>query len=155
MELLSAAAGRGDETAGGSGREAPGAGSVTFLELGAAEIEDRFPPESFDAVVSCLAMSELSPHEMEYALRVARSRLAPGGMIVIGDESPPAGGLARAAHWLRRAPVAALTYLLTQATTRPLRDMEGKLRAAGFVAVGSERPGGGNLAIAHGRRGAI
>jgi SAM-dependent methyltransferase len=38
-------------------------GSAAFIELGAAEIEDRFAPESFDAIVSCLALSELSPDE--------------------------------------------------------------------------------------------
>ena len=66
---------------------------MTYLDLGAAEIEDRFPPGSLDAVVSrCLAMSEMSPDEQDYALRVAYSRLTPGGAIVIADETPPAGG---------------------------------------------------------------
>ena len=59
------------------------AGAVELVELGAMEIEDRFGEASFDAVVSCLVMSELLPEERRYVLATARSRLRPGG--VAGD----------------------------------------------------------------------
>jgi ubiquinone/menaquinone biosynthesis C-methylase UbiE len=94
-------------------KPAPAAGSVTFAELGAAEIEDRFAAGSFDAAVSCLAMSEMSPDEQDYALQVANTRLAPGGVIVIADESLPDSGPSRWAYRLRRLPAAAAAYLLT------------------------------------------
>ena len=55
-------------------KPAPRQGSVSFLELGAAEIGDRFAEKSLDAVVSCLAMSELSPDEQDYVLRAASIR---------------------------------------------------------------------------------
>ncbi len=131
----------------------PAEGRVAFVELGAAEIEDRFAPESFDAVVSCLAMSELSPDEMDYVLRIARSRLVPGGIVVIADETAPEGALARCAYWLRRLPVAALTFLLTQATTRPTGDPSERLRSAGFTSVVVERLWSGSFFIARGFRG--
>lgn len=127
-------------------------GHVTFVELGAAEIQDHFAPESFDAVVSCLAMSELSPDEVDYVLRVALSRLVPGGIIVVGDEAVPEGAFARLVYGLRRFPVAALTYLLTQATTRPITKIDERLRAAGFVGVVTERFWSGSFVIAHGFR---
>ena len=44
---------------------------LEWLELGAMEIEDRFAEGSFEAAVSCLAFSELSPDERRYVLRVA------------------------------------------------------------------------------------
>jgi demethylmenaquinone methyltransferase/2-methoxy-6-polyprenyl-1,4-benzoquinol methylase len=131
----------------------PTNGHVAFVELGAAEIEDRFAPESFDAIVSCLALSELSPDEADYMLHTALSRLVPGGVIVIGDETVPEGKFARLAYWLRRLPVAALTYFLTQATTRPIIKLDERLRAAGFVDVGAERLWSGSFIIVRGFRG--
>ena len=131
-------------------KPAPAAGSVTYLELGAAEIEDRFAEGSLDAVVSCLAMSELSPEEQDYALRAAYSRLAPGGAIVIADETLPETGLARLAYRLRRWPLALLTYLLTQTTTRPVRDIRRRVEGAGFSGVEEERMWGDSFLIVHG-----
>jgi ubiquinone/menaquinone biosynthesis C-methylase UbiE len=131
----------------------PAQGSLEFLELGAAEIGDRFGAESLDAVVSCLAMSELSPQEQDYVLHVAYSRLVPGGAIVIADEVAPDNGLSRLVYRLWRMPLAAVTYLLTQATTRPVRDLCRRVRAAGFSGVGEERMRPGSLVIVHGMKG--
>jgi SAM-dependent methyltransferase len=128
----------------------PATGSVTFVELGAAEIEDRFAEASLDAVVSCLAMSELSPAEQDYALRVAYSRLVPGGVAVIADETVPRGVFRRLAYRLGRLPVVAAAYLATQTTTRPVRDIAGRLRTAGFARVEEERLWSGTFVIVHG-----
>jgi ubiquinone/menaquinone biosynthesis C-methylase UbiE len=128
----------------------PAAGSATFVELGAAEIEDRFAEASLDAVVSCLAMSELSEAEQDYALRVAYARLVPGGATVIADETVPEGAAARLAAWLRRLPVALATYLLTQTATRPVRGLARRLRQAGFADVEAERMWSDGFVIVHG-----
>ena len=90
-------------------KHGPASSRVEFLELGAAEIEDRFAAESFDVVVSCLAMSEMSPDEQDYALHVAYSRLVPGGALVIADETLPenAPGISVAAAADRRGGVCA------------------------------------------------
>lgn len=131
----------------------PAAGTVEFLQLGAAEIADRFADTSLDAVVSCLTMSEMSPEEQDYVLRVAYSRLVAGGAIVIADETPPPSGLARLVYRVRRLPVAAATYLLTQTTTRPVRDLPRHVLAAGFSRVREERLWSGSFVILHARRG--
>ncbi len=127
----------------------PASGRAEFIELAAAEIEDRFPVESFDAVVSSLAMSEMSPEEQDYALRTACSRLVPGGAIVIADETEPQDPLPRLTYRLRRLPLAAVTYLLTQTTTRPVHDLEGRVQAAGFRDVEAERIWSGSFVIVH------
>jgi ubiquinone/menaquinone biosynthesis C-methylase UbiE len=127
----------------------PESGSVAFLELGAAEIEDRFAQESFDAVVSCLAMSEMSPDEQDYALRAAYRCLVSGGALVIADETLPEGWLPRLAYRLWRLPVAAATYLLTQTTTRPLRGLCQRVQAAGFSLLSAERMWSGSFLVIH------
>jgi demethylmenaquinone methyltransferase/2-methoxy-6-polyprenyl-1,4-benzoquinol methylase len=127
----------------------PAIGSVKFLQLGAAEIEDRFAAGSLEAVVSCLAMSEMSPEEQDYALHAANSCLLPGGALVIADETTPEGGISRLAYRLRRLPVVAATYLLTQATTRPVRGLCRRVRAAGFSIVSAERIWSGSFLIVH------
>lgn len=132
--------------------EAPTAGSVEFVELGALEIEDRFPEESFDAVVSCLAMSELSPEERRHVLATARARLRPGGLLVIADEVVPRTRWGRVRRAVARLPVAAWTYLSTQQTTRPLPDLAAAVAAAGFADVEEERLEHDDFAVVTARR---
>jgi SAM-dependent methyltransferase len=112
---------------------------VEWLELGAMEIEDRFPGQSFDAVVSCLTFSELYPEEQSYVFNTVHSRLNKSGTLVIADEVWPSSWGDRLWRRLRRAPAAALTYLLTQTTTRPVDHLEDRIYDAGFERVIKER----------------
>jgi len=123
------------------------AGSVELLELGAMEIEDRFAQASFDAIVSCLVMSELLPEERRYVLETARSHLVPDGLLVIADEVVPRTRWRRIRHALTRWPSAALTYLSTQQTTRPVPDLAPAVSAAGFADVDEQRLEGDDFAI--------
>jgi len=134
------------------GKPVPGPGRVDWVQLGIAEIGDRFPPASFDAVVSCLAFSELSPDEQAYALRVSATRLVPGGALVIADETVPRGAARRAWHRLCRWPRSALAWLLTQTGTRPVRGLAASLRAAGFADVEETYLWSDTFVIASGRR---
>lgn len=127
-------------------------GSVEWLELGAVEIEDRFGPDSFDAAVSCLCFSELSPQEQGYVLRVVHSRLKPGGRLVIADEVLPATPRGRCWYRLRRWPIAVVTYALTQTTTRPVAELAERVRAADFTDVEQTRPWSNDFAIVCARR---
>jgi len=134
---------------------AHGAGRVAWLELGAAEIEDRFGPASFDAVVACLSFSEMAPEEQAYVLEVSRTRLVPGGRLVVADEVMPRKVWRRCLHAVRRWPVALLTYLLTQATTRPVEGLPARVRAAGFVDVDADRMWGDAFCIVRARAPAV
>ncbi len=128
-------------------------GTIEWLELGIAEVEDRFAEESFDAVVSCLVFSELSPDEQAYALDMARSRLVPGGHLVIADETRPSSKTQRAWHSLQRLPLSVATYLLTQTTTQPVERLADRIRKAGFSHVEDERLWGDTFVIVHAERG--
>ena len=144
-------AGMLDVARGKAARRDP-APEIEWIELGAMELEDRFEPDSFDAVVSCLAFSELSPEERLYVLRTALRLLHPGGLVVVADEVPPRGRAARVWRWVRRLPVVLATWVLTQTSTRPVEGLADAVRAAGFAEVDEERLGRGDFAIVSGRK---
>lgn len=127
-------------------------GSVEWAELGAVEIGDRFGEAVFDAVVSCLVFSELAPEEQAYVLRVVRSRLKPGGTLIIADEVLPSTAAERLRYHLRRWPLVILTYVLTQTTTRPVQHLVDRIRDAGFSEVEETRPWSGDFAIVRATR---
>jgi demethylmenaquinone methyltransferase/2-methoxy-6-polyprenyl-1,4-benzoquinol methylase len=128
------------EVARAKAARAPTTGSVEWLQLAAAEIEDRFQPSSFDAVTACLVFSELSPDQQAYALRIARSRLRPGGKVVLADEVAPLTLVGRMLYRLGRLPMELVTYLLTQTTTHAVSGLGDQLRVADFVEAREERP---------------
>jgi ubiquinone/menaquinone biosynthesis C-methylase UbiE len=122
---------------------------VELCEMTAAEIGDRFPAGSFDAVAATLVLSEMGDDEQAYVLRAAHRVLRPGGRIIIADEVVPAGAAARLAHALLRWPLALLTYVLTQTSTSALRDLTGLVRRAGFRVVETRTlPGGTGMVVA-------
>ena len=127
-------------------------GRLEWVELGAAEIEDRFPAESFDAAVACLSFSEFSPEEQSYALEIIRTRLKPGGSFVLADEVLPASALGRTLYRIRRLPFVLAALLVSQTTTHALRDPTDLIRAAGFAAVERERTPLRYLTILRARR---
>jgi len=127
-------------------------GAIEWIELGVAEIQDRFPEASFDAIVSCLLFSELSAEERAYALDIAHSSLVRGGRLVVADETLPSTRSARLWHHVRRFPLVALTYVLTQTGTQPVEHLVERVRDAGFGHVEEKRLWGDTFAIVHGVR---
>jgi len=127
-------------------------GHVTWLELSAEEIEDRFEEQSLDALTSCLMLSELSPEAQRYVLKTAYGRLKPGGLLAVADEVRPPAGFGRLTYSLKRCALATWTYLRTQTTTRPLDDLAGLVRAAGFEDVEEEPFAGCHVLLITGRR---
>jgi demethylmenaquinone methyltransferase/2-methoxy-6-polyprenyl-1,4-benzoquinol methylase len=111
------------------------AGRTEWVELAAMELEDRFDGADFDAVVGCLVLSELPPAEQTYVLQVARRCLRPGGAIVMADEVAATTPPRRARAWARRVPGAAVSFLVTRRTSRPVADLAGLLAGAGFLDV--------------------
>ena len=128
-------------------------GKVEWLELAAAEVGDRVAERTLDAAVACLSFSELSRDEQAYVLEVLRTRLRPGGALVIADEVVPQGRLRSIAYRLRRLPVAAVTYILTQARTHPLDDPTSLVAREGFVDIESVRLWSGSFLILRAFRG--
>lgn len=108
--------------------------SVELVEMGVAELDGE-EAQRYDAVMSGLCLSELSEDEVCYTLGEVARILRPGGLLLIADEIKPQDLVNRLIHSLIRAPLVALTYVLTQQTTRPASDLAEKLEAAGFAIV--------------------
>lgn len=105
---------------------------VTLEHMDATLIADRFPPASFDLIVSTLVFSELPPDEQRYVLEACAKLLAPGGRVLIADEVNPSRPLAWLFFHLVRWPLVLLTWLLTRTSPATLRDFEALLVQTGF-----------------------
>lgn len=119
-------------------RRAGLAQDVELLERGVAEL-DREDEDNYDAVMGGLVFSELSADEIAFTLRQSVRILRPGGLLLIADEVRPENPLAAVTHWLLRAPLVGLTYLVTQQTTHPLVRFPERVAAAGFSIVSQRR----------------
>jgi len=122
-------------------------------EVMGVEGMDALDEGAFDAVVSTLALSELSDDERRWTLRQARRVLRPGGLFVLADEVVPRGGARRLLHSVARAPVAAVTAAFTGSGSRALDDPAGQLTEAGFAVEIEERSEGGTFALVTARKG--
>jgi ubiquinone/menaquinone biosynthesis C-methylase UbiE len=139
------------EMAARRAREAGLDDRISLAEMGVAEL-DREEDAAYDVVASGLCLSELGDDERVYTLRQARRILVPGGLLLVADEVPPRGRLARVLRGLLRAPLVAATWLVTQQTTRAVPDLETRIAAAGFELVSSRRSGLGDFAEIVARR---
>jgi ubiquinone/menaquinone biosynthesis C-methylase UbiE len=110
---------------------------VSWLERTASEI-DALPQASFDAVVASFCLSDMSAGERSFALRQAARLLRAGGILTVADEVIPERIGERLLHALLRLPQWLVGWLLVGATSHPIRDLWGEIRAAGF-AVGREQ----------------
>jgi ubiquinone/menaquinone biosynthesis C-methylase UbiE len=105
---------------------------VTLTQMDATVIGSRFPPESFDLIVSTLVFSELPLEDQRCVLKACAGLLAPGGRLLIADEVIPSHPLIRPVYSLVRLPLVLLTWLMTRTTTHSLSDFDILLARAGF-----------------------
>lgn len=128
------------------------AGQVTLRQVAITGLEREFGAASFDAVVCCLVLSELTATEERYALDVFCRLLRPGGTLVLADEVAPASAARRLLYRASRLPLAAVTYALTQTSTHAARELDRKLVDRGLEAVSSVCRQGQSFQIVYGRK---
>lgn len=104
---------------------------IEFCEMGVAELEIE-KAQGYDAVMSGLCFSELTRDEVTYALKQARRMLKSGGMLLIADEIRPESVFKRVLSGLLRFPLVVITYIITQTTTRAVRNLPEHVKEAGF-----------------------
>ncbi len=119
---------------------------ISWLESTASEI-DALPEASFDAIVVSFCLSDMSAGERSFTLRAAERRLRPGGTLAVADEVIPLRAGERLLHALLRLPQSLVGWLLSGATSHPIRNLSGEIRAAGFVIDRERRWLLGSLAV--------
>lgn len=108
------------------------ADQVQWHLMDAASATDHFAPDSFDAIVLSLILSELDEDELHYVLLGCWRLLTASGSLIIADEVVPRALPARLLFWLVRIPLTILTWLLTRTSTHVLRDYLAMLKEASF-----------------------
>jgi demethylmenaquinone methyltransferase/2-methoxy-6-polyprenyl-1,4-benzoquinol methylase len=117
---------------------------IELEEMGVAELDGE-ASGSFDAVASGLCLSELGDDEIDYLLHQARRVLVAGGLLLVADEVTPRRPAARLLRAVVRAPLVALTWLLTQQTSHAVAGLADRVAAAGFELRSEHRSGPGDF----------
>ncbi len=104
---------------------------IELSELGVVELGSE-DAEGYDVVMSGLCFSELTEDEVGYALKEAKRILKPGGLLLVADEVRPKSVSKKVLHWLTRLPLAIITYIITQTTTRAVANLPEKVKEVGL-----------------------
>ena len=120
--------------------------NVELLEKGVAEITDELA-SSFDVVMSGLCFSELSSDEINFALKEANRILKTEGYLIIIDEVKPSNVFKRILHFCIRIPVVIITYILTQTTTKAVKNLPQTIELHNFEILKNDYAFLGSLAM--------
>jgi ubiquinone/menaquinone biosynthesis C-methylase UbiE/NAD-dependent dihydropyrimidine dehydrogenase PreA subunit len=105
---------------------------VILHHAGVVEIDSLFDENSFDLITSTHVMSELYAEERQWALKELFRILKPDGKLLVVSEVRPQQFLKRALYYALRFPLALITYLICQTSTKPVGNSAGEMRQAGF-----------------------
>ncbi|MFQ6052230.1 MAG: corrinoid protein-associated methyltransferase CpaM [Candidatus Hydrothermarchaeota archaeon] len=106
--------------------------NIKFYEMGVAELGSE-KSESYNVVVSGLCFSELSEDELIYALKEIKRILKLGGLLLVADEVRPKSLAKRMLNWLIRFPLVIITYLISQTSTKAVKNLPEKIKGAGLL----------------------
>jgi cyclopropane fatty-acyl-phospholipid synthase-like methyltransferase len=105
---------------------------VTVIHASVVELDQQFNDSGFNKITSILVFSELYLKEREFCLDQVFRLLKEDGEFILVDEVRPRKFWKRVAFYLIRIPLAIVTYLRAQLTTRPLAHMIDMVKERGF-----------------------
>lgn len=105
--------------------------SISLEEMGVAELDSEVD-QTYDLVTSTLCFSELEHYEIEYSLNHIYRILKPNGKFILVDEIKPRNPFKRIISSLIRIPLVVITYIVTQNTTKALKDIEADIQTNSF-----------------------
>lgn len=120
---------------------------IDFMEMSIAELDNE-GTETYDVVMSGLCFSELSDDEVDFALNEISRILKYNGNLIIIDESVPHSFLSKMWFYILRVPLVIITYILTQTTTHPIKELEEKIEKKGLSIISSIKNGSLHTIIA-------
>jgi len=106
--------------------------NIELCEMGVAELGSE-ESESYDVVISGLCFSELSEDELIYTLKEVKRILKPGGFLLIADEVRPKSISKRILNGIIRYPLIIITYLITQTTTKTVKNLPEMIEETGLL----------------------
>jgi ubiquinone/menaquinone biosynthesis C-methylase UbiE len=117
---------RKNATAGGLDQE------LVLIKDSVTQLKKHFDSDSFDVVMSTMALGEF-PHEyLQFILRDCLGVLRPGGRLIIADEVWPEGRISRLLYQFVIALAWVPQFLLLRRVTYPISDLRGVIQEAGF-----------------------
>ena len=105
--------------------------NVTLKDMSVAELDSE-PSGHYDVIMSGLCLSELSLDEQTYALKEINRLLKSSGLLLIVDEIVPKNVFKHIINTIIRIPLIIITYILTQNTTKAVKNLDTKITNTSF-----------------------
>lgn len=109
------------------------ADQLVLVKDSVTQLHKHFDEDSFDVVMSTMALGEF-PHEyLQYILHDCLRILKPGGRLIIADEVWPEGRLGRLIYQTAMVLAWVPQFLLLRRVTYPISNLRGTIKDAGFT----------------------
>jgi len=101
--------------------------AITIIEMSVVDLDEQFPDNSFDKVISILCFSELYSKEQIYVLNQIFRLMRDNGELILVDEVKPKKIWKKIIYFLIRIPLVFITFIKSHASTKRLKNFEKKL----------------------------
>ncbi len=106
--------------------------SIRIIKMPVIELDEKFSGRSFDKITAILSFSEFYKDEQVFCLKQISRILKDSGEFILVDEVRPDKLWKKIAYLFIRIPLAIITYLKAQITTKPLENIEEKFGLYNF-----------------------
>jgi len=103
--------------------------------LSVIEMDTEFLEETFDKVIAILSLSEMYQNEQDFCLRQIYRVLKHEGQLILVDETIPRKWWKKFLYFTIRLPLAFITYLFTNLSTKPLKNIDDRLLENNFILI--------------------